>query len=112
MNRHIKESDVQKQILDYLILRKLMVWRNNNTPVFDARIKGGFRRQSKYTPKGVPDIVGILPGGKALFIEVKSPTGKVSPEQQYFIDTALLLGAVAGVARSVDDAKLLLRGYI
>jgi Holliday junction resolvase len=51
----------------------------------------------------VPDILGVLPDGKALMIEVKTETGKVSPEQESFIENASRVGAVAFIARSIND---------
>ena len=41
-------------------------------------------------------------------IEVKSPTGRVRPEQQQWIDAVQAAGGIAGVARSVEDAQSLL----
>ena len=37
-------------------------------------------------------------------IEVKTPTGRVSPEQQSWLGAVQAAGGIAGVARSVDDA--------
>ncbi len=50
-----------------------------------------------------PDMVGRT---VAIFtaIEVKTPTGKPTPEQLHFIDRVKQLGGIAGVARSVEDA--------
>jgi hypothetical protein len=55
-------------------------------------------------PKGFSDIMAVLPGGRVVFIEVKSDKGKPSTEQTQFINKMRGLGAFAGVARSVDDA--------
>ena len=41
-------------------------------------------------------------------IEVKTPTGRVRPEQQAWLDVVLRGGGIAGIARSVTDAQLLL----
>jgi VRR-NUC domain. len=38
-------------------------------------------------------------------VEVKTPRGRVRPEQQQFIDHVLSAGGIAGIARSVDEAK-------
>jgi hypothetical protein len=37
-------------------------------------------------------------------IEVKTPTGRVNPEQQQWLDAVQTAGGIAGVARSVEDA--------
>ena len=39
-----------------------------------------------------------------LSIEVKTPTGRVKPEQQQWLDAVQAAGGIAGVARSVEDA--------
>ena len=41
-------------------------------------------------------------------VEVKTARGRVRPEQQQFIEHVRGAGGVAGIARSVDDAQLLL----
>jgi hypothetical protein len=52
---------------------------------------------------GCPDIHGYMKDGRALYCEVKRPSGKVTPEQEKFITDAKALGCVAFIARSVDD---------
>lgn len=59
---------------------------------------------------GGSDILGIAPnGGRFIAIEVKTKTGRVSPEQQTFINAVRAAGGIAGVARSVEDALELIR---
>jgi hypothetical protein len=41
-------------------------------------------------------------------LEVKTPTGKVSPQQQKFIDMVRKHGGIGAVVRSIDDATNLL----
>ena len=40
-------------------------------------------------------------------IEVKTPTGRLRPEQQQWLDAVQAAGGIAGVARSVEDAQAL-----
>jgi hypothetical protein len=51
-----------------------------------------------------PDMVGQQ---VAVFtsIEVKTPTGRVRPEQQAWLNTVQHCGGIAGIARSVADAS-------
>jgi dihydroxyacid dehydratase/phosphogluconate dehydratase len=41
-------------------------------------------------------------------IEVKTPTGRVKPEQQQWLEVVQAAGGIAGVARSVEEANALL----
>jgi len=41
-------------------------------------------------------------------IEVKTPTGRIKPEQQAWLDVVLRSGGIAGIARSLTDAQVLL----
>ena len=92
------ENQVQKDILQYLLKRGFFVWRQNQIHVKGRTFNG---------KKGLGDIVGILPCGRFLSIEVKTETGKVSLDQHKFIMDARDNNAVAFVARSVADvAKL------
>jgi len=42
-------------------------------------------------------------------IEVKTPTGRIRPEQQAWLEAVTQAGGIAGIARSVDDAKLIIK---
>lgn len=54
---------------------------------------------------GGADIIGIHQAtGRFIAVEVKTLKGRVSPEQQRFIDAVKRAGGIAGVARSVEDA--------
>ena len=55
-------------------------------------------------PRGFADVMIVLPQGKVAFIECKTDTGKSSPQQERFITKMQDMGAMAGIARSVDDA--------
>lgn len=61
-------------------------------------------------PKGHPDLYGFRPDGKVFYIEVKNERGRVRPEQEKFIETVKKRGAIAGVARSVEDALGIVKG--
>lgn len=78
------------------------VWRQSS---------GTFREGERYIqagPKGMPDICGVLIGGKALFIEVKRPGGKLDPLQFERLGRFRAIGAIAGMATSVEEALALI----
>lgn len=60
-------------------------------------------------PKGFSDLFGFRKDGQIFFIEVKNETGCVRPEQKQFLETMRSLGALAGVARSPEDALKIIR---
>lgn len=70
---------------------------------------------SVFAERGVPDIFGTLPGGRAYYFEVKRPgrLGKIAKIQELLLQNEAMHGAVAAFATSVDDVKqaLLDQGY-
>ncbi len=61
-------------------------------------------------PKGFSDLFGFRHSdGKIFFIEVKTPSGRLSKDQKHFLEQMRNYGAIAGVARSVDDAIKMIR---
>jgi hypothetical protein len=54
------------------------------------------------SPKGVPDLI-CCQNGRMIGIEVKTPHGRVSPEQEEFIRRINEAGGLALVVRSLDD---------
>lgn len=65
--------------------------------------EGPTKRFIRFGFVGCPDIIGQLVDGRFLGIEVKRPSGRVSPHQAAFIQRAVEHGGVAFVARSVAD---------
>jgi hypothetical protein len=104
------EKDIQKQILQWLSLKGMLAWRQNTGAV--QLDKEGPSRYVRFGVKGCCDILGVLPGGKFLGIEVKRGTGRVSPDQQQFIAMVLAAGGMAFVARSVEDVIEALKGVV
>jgi hypothetical protein len=96
------ETEIQRAILDYLKLQGIFAWRVNNVPV--SMMRGGQRVFRSFGGvKGVADIIGILPGGRLLAIEVKSEKGKPSPDQLAFGKAINGAGGLWFVARSIED---------
>ncbi len=76
-----------------------------------AASEGNMRHFDTGLPKGFSDLFGFRKSdGRAVFIEVKTPTGRIRPEQQNFINKMRLYGALAGVARNVQDARTIIEG--
>lgn len=121
----ISEAQLQRAILEALHFNRILAWpvdagakKMRGKALKGMKLLGGdskactaFMKKGKGdAPVGFPDIVGVLPGGRALFIEVKRPAGigqdkgRPTPEQRHFIAIAVKAGAAAGFAWSVDDA--------
>ena len=68
---------------------------------------------SALSPRGVPDILGTIPGGRSLLVEVKRPGLSASPYQEAFLAEHRKAGALAFVAHSRDEVLMTLRiaGY-
>ena len=65
-----------------------------------ARIGARFVR---FGFKGCPDVIGQLNDGRLLGVEVKGPTGRLRPEQAFFLERVRESGGVAFMARDCRD---------
>lgn len=62
-------------------------------------------------PKGFSDLFGFrFSDRRIVFIEVKTAAGRASKEQINFIQKMQIYGAIAGIARSVEDARKIILG--
>ena len=100
------ESLIQNQIRVGLSKAGHAVFRVN---VGKVKMQNG-RWFETGVPKGFPDLFGFRPDGRIFFIEVKNEVGKLRPEQKIFIEQMRKRGALAGVARSVEDAMEIVNG--
>ena len=104
---NFSESEIQSSILQYLKFKKIAAWRNNNGSVYDPT-SGRHRIKNKWEKVcGDPvDILGVLPDGRFLAIEVKKDSkGKASKGQQEFLDTINQNGGIGFVAFSIECVK-------
>lgn len=111
------ETDLQQRIRLALGLRSdLRLFRNQVGQLPDPRtgrpVQFGLARGSAdligwRTVVVTPEMVGTK---LAVFtsIEVKTPTGRLTPAQQAWQRTVLAAGGIAGIARSVADAFTIL----
>jgi hypothetical protein len=84
--------------------RELVVWRNN---CGHAVMAGGRRVTFGVGGPGGADLIGML-DGRFLAIEVKSPTGRQSPEQERFEGLVKSKGGIYLMPRSVEEALSLI----
>jgi hypothetical protein len=102
------ENRVKTEVLKYLKLRQIKAWSN---PSGAVRIRPG--KFMSFGLKGSADIVGCLPDGRFLAVEVKAEHGRLSPEQREFLEMIKRQGGLAIVAQSWKDIDQALReaGY-
>ena len=81
-NKPIKEDTniLTNQVKNMLITMGCAAWRQNNIAVPDG--KGGFRKF--HGKKGVSDVIGILPWGQFIGVEIKTGNDKLSKDQEAF----------------------------
>jgi hypothetical protein len=102
------EQAIQRQILEYLNWKHIFAWKVTTTGIYVKARNTWIPNQAP----GVSDILGVLPGGRLLAIEVKAPKGKVSFNQQQFIDRVNENGGLAFVAYSIEEVEAHLNGNI
>jgi hypothetical protein len=83
------EARITAQIRTYLKILGIYCWKHWQGPM-------------SY-PKGVADIIGILPDGRFLAIEVKTERGKLTENQEIFLKKIEENQGVAICARSLSD---------
>lgn len=113
------ETDIQNKIR-VAVSKDCIIFRTNSGKLWQGKIvwSNEFNqnvlinlRRVEGLPTGYSDLSGVRKSdGRAVFIEVKTPTGVVSDSQNKFISTMKLCHAIAGVARSVEDALRLIGG--
>jgi len=96
----MSEKEIQNAILrTFGTLPHLRLWRAN---VGVARMGP---RVVRFGVPGQADLTGILPDGRRLEIEVKSSTGRQSPDQQAFQRIIERFNGLYILARSVEDVR-------
>jgi hypothetical protein len=81
-----------------------------NCPTLFDKIKKvmDLMRRIKFGQVGQTDLAGIIkPNGRAVFIEVKTGTGRLSKEQKLFRDMVVSWGCIHIELRSVEDLEAL-----
>ncbi len=110
----MSEQRIQQEIRLAISHNDTKVFRNNTGTLKDAN----GRPVQFGLCKGSADLIGwttrtvtqeMVGQRIAVFtsIEVKTPTGRLRPEQQQWLDAVQAAGGIAGVARSVEDAQRL-----
>jgi len=120
----LKESDIQKQVIDYLSIRAVKgnffffsipnegFMQAANIARMDNKTKSILNTHLKKMGMvaGVPDLC-ILYDGKTLFIELKTKTGRLSKIQEIVHKKIKSISHNIEIARSLDDVIEILKKY-
>jgi hypothetical protein len=98
----VKESEIQKQILDYLALKRIFHYRNNSGAFVDSQ-----KHFYRFGALGSPDIICVIKG-QYVGIEVKAAKGKQSEHQKTFQQALEAAGGKYVLAYSLEDVTNLL----
>lgn len=104
----MKETDLQKQIVQWINLSGGYAWRMN-VGSFPLMGKNGKQRWFRAGVKGMADILGVWEG-RMLACEVKVGRNKPTPQQKDFLEEIHNRGGIAFVAYSLDDTINELKG--
>lgn len=96
----IKETDIQRAIIQYLRYKGYFVWKQNNVGIKKAN--------GSYIPttmRGISDILGISKDGKFIAIEVKMGKNKPTEYQEMFLEEIKSRKGIAIVAYDLLDVQ-------
>jgi hypothetical protein len=109
------EKGIENAILDYLKSINIFCWKNHSVGIYDKKTGNYRKAKGDHHINGVSDILGILPDGRFLALEVKTPRRKnyMTQSQINFIINIEACGGVAKCVCSVDEARQLMEslGY-
>jgi hypothetical protein len=97
----MSETEIQREILEWLGQQGFLVWRNMSTTAHN-------HRRSKFHKLGLPDIFLVV-NGIFIGIEVKKPGGVVSKAQVSFGDDLERNGARYFIVQSLFECKEILK---
>lgn len=107
-----REEDLQRYVVQLLKLCAVRGLVSFAVPNGEARSKvTGARLKGLGVRPGVADFALVLPGGRAAFLELKTPTGRPSPEQRVFRADAEAAGALYAIARTPEEVQTILSSW-
>ena len=95
------QDAIRKELGDVSRYPELVLWRNNVGQMID---KDGRRVVFGVGGQGAADLLGMWQG-RFVALEIKTPIGRLSPEQKLYRDLIEHKGGTYVVLRSVDDAQ-------
>lgn len=114
MDIKITEAEVKKGVEEYLqiAMNQGKLWFERMNAGDFIEVRGETRRRIKGAKKGTADYIVIQTGQTVdafvMFIEVKSSTGKQSPDQIEFEQMITKFNCQYAIVRSVDELEVIL----
>lgn len=102
--KELKEKEVQKQVMQYLIMNGYLVVRINSGAFIESnRYIRAYIIANNGKSSGLPDVLAMKQG-KGMLLEIKAGRGgKVSDKQKDFISLARSKGVDVYVINSLDQ---------
>jgi len=108
MSMQVKESDIEKSILNYLdVIPETFAWKNVINSVITVKGKKVLKKQRV---TGIADLT-VIYKGRTMFWEIKRPGGKQTSNQKEFERNVTVAGGQYFIVKSLDEARSILRTY-
>ena len=98
-----EELQIQSAVVDYFRIQKILIFSVPNGQNIPHPVTRALLKESGLTP-GVSDLIAVF-DGEIVFIEMKTKTGRQSPEQKEFEQAVKARGFEYVIFRSVSDAE-------
>ena len=110
--RRREETRLVRTCMDQWRAAGCLVWRQNNLPVPEIVRRNGdgtvVARLRPVEVKGIADMGGVAPGGRAIQVEYKTADGRVAPEQKAWLTAVAHNGGIAMLVRSTAEVMCFL----
>ena len=106
------EKEIQRAVLKLLKDMGIEAWRTNSGMQVHEATENSKRRVIRSAPPGTPDIIGWLPGGRFLGIEIKRPGERPRPSQVERLQKINHDGGAGFWVTSVYGAEIILRALL
>lgn len=112
INLNLTEFEIQKSIVRYLELRKILYFAIPNGELRSKATGAKLKRMG--VKAGVPDLFICHPSRDSygLFLEIKSSSGRLSQQQTVWFDELEARNYRVEIVRSLDEAIEIVRAYL
>lgn len=111
MRQRAREEALQRAVARYLDLALPDDAVSFHVPNGGGRTKAeGGALKAQGVKAGIPDHL-VIHAGRPLFIELKTASGRVTPQQREMHDGLIHAGAKVAVCRSIEDVADFLRSF-